>query len=147
MENSTLQILLSSALGVAVVTAIKEIVIWVLNRRAKLKDTQTNADEIHDQLQKNIDNKYDKLTKRMDKVSGVSNNTQEKIEAIAEGTKLLLQERILVLAAKYIDAGEVTHEQRKLIHAMWNVYHHGLNGNGDLDDIMALVNELPLKIN
>lgn len=149
MEDiSVIELLLSSALGVALVTALKEIIIWILNRKAHVSDKHDSNDEIHKELKQGIDEGYsklDKLNKRMDKFSGVSQETQEQIEAIAQGTKLLLQEKILSLAIKYIDAGEITHEQRKLIHAMWDVYHHGLNGNGDLDIEMGLIDELPLK--
>lgn len=147
-DLSVVELLLSSALGVALVTAIKEIIIWKLNRKAKVDDKKDSNDEIHQKLKQGIDegyNKLDKLNKRMDKFSGVSQETQEQIDAIAQGTKLLLQVQILSLAMKYIDVGEITHEQRKLIHAMWDVYHHGLNGNGDLDLEMGLIDELPLK--
>lgn len=151
MEDiNTLELLLSSALGVALVTALKEIIIWKLNRKAHVSDKKDSNDEIHKELQQGINegyNKLDKLNKRVDKFSNVSNIAQEKLEAIAQGTKLLLQEKILSLAMKYIDAGEITYEQRKLIHAMWDVYHHGLNGNGDLDIEMGLIDELPLKEN
>lgn len=141
-----LDLILSSALAVALVTAIKEIIIWILNRKAKINDDESNANEIHQKMQRDIDENYNEMKENVDKIVLVSSTTNEQLKAISHGTRLLLQDKILTLSIKYIEAEEITHEQRKLLHEMWDTYHHGLNGNGDLDPIMELVNDLPLKI-
>ena len=59
--------------------------------------------------------------------------------------KFILYDRIKYLAQTYIAAGEVDFDDRRILNAMHKVYHGGLDGNGDLDDLMNAVGELPLK--
>lgn len=64
--------------------------------------------------------------------------------AIAEAVRFLLMDKIEYLGCKAILAGEITYTMRKRLHSMHRVYHCGLNGNGDLDDLMDSVDDLPL---
>ena len=45
---------------------------------------------------------------------------------------------------QYIEAGEVDFDQRRILREMHTVYHFGLQGNGDLDQLMEAVAKLPL---
>lgn len=73
-------------------------------------------------------------------------NNQTEVElAICEALQLLLLDKIMYLGQKYIDADEVDFDDRRRLNKMHKVYHDGLHGNGDADNIMTAVNALPLK--
>lgn len=65
--------------------------------------------------------------------------------AVRQGMKLLLADKIQYLGLKYIEEGEITFSNRKMLNEMHSTYHNGLGGNGDFDGLMKEVNELPLK--
>ena len=65
--------------------------------------------------------------------------------ANSEASKYLLYDKIRHLAEKHIAEGEITFDDRSMLHKMHNVYHFELDGNGDLDTLMAEVDKLPLK--
>ena len=67
------------------------------------------------------------------------------MKALMAGMKWLLFDRIRYLGLKYIEAGEVDFDQRRILREMHTVYHFGLEGNGDLDNLMEAVGKLPLK--
>lgn len=69
-----------------------------------------------------------------------------KNDAIAEGVKLLLYDRIKHLGNSYIQHGYVTGEQLEDLMMMHEVYHNRnkLNGNGFLDKLMEQVKNLPI---
>lgn len=70
----------------------------------------------------------------------------EDIKALKEAMKFLLLDRIKYLGQTYIKAQEIDFDDRRILHAMHNIYHNSLDGNGDLDALMDQVNKLPLKI-
>lgn len=72
-------------------------------------------------------------------------NKDEKLDAITQALRLTMLDRIKYLGQCYIRAGEVDFDDRRLLNQMHEVYHNRLNGNGDLDVVMAAVNKLPLK--
>lgn len=96
--------------------------------------------------QERKNNKEDKLEAKEDIVDDLQNATdsqEKKIEALeilssnmAEALKYLLLDKILFLGSKYIRRNTITLEERKILKAMYNVYHNGLDGNGDADFIM-----------
>lgn len=55
----------------------------------------------------------------------------------------VIQER----AEKYICRGNITVDERRALHKWHDLYHNGLNGNGDADALMADVDNLSLKSN
>ncbi len=67
------------------------------------------------------------------------------LAALKEALMYILYDRIRFLGMTYIRAGEISFEDRRIIHKMHGVYHNRLGGNGDLDDLMECVDELPLK--
>jgi len=78
--------------------------------------------------------------KRKEKTEG-----DDRLDAVADGVKYLLYVEILRLGRKFIEDGSVDFDERKILNTMHSVYHNGLHGNGDLDNIMEAVNDLPLK--
>jgi len=67
------------------------------------------------------------------------------LEALKAGLKWVLYDRIRFLGQHYITAGQVDFDDRRILNEMHKSYHDGLGGNGDLDNLMAGVNRLPLK--
>lgn len=53
----------------------------------------------------------------------------------------IIQDRI----EEYLKRGEVTMEERRSIHKWHELYHYGLNGNGDADLLMEEFDKLPTK--
>lgn len=75
----------------------------------------------------------------------VEDRTEDKDAALKQGIKLLLADKIQYLGLRYIEEGEVTFSNKKMLNEMHSVYHNGLGGNGDFDDLMEEFNELPIK--
>lgn len=67
------------------------------------------------------------------------------IKALKAGMKWLLYDRIRFLGLHYLSEGAVDFDDRRVLRQMHQVYHVGLEGNGDLDQIMIAVDKLPLK--
>ena len=67
------------------------------------------------------------------------------IEALKDGLKWVLYDRIRYLGQKYTTEGMVDFDDRRILNAMHKSYHDGLGGNGDLNNIMTEVNHLPLR--
>lgn len=75
----------------------------------------------------------------------VEDRTEDKDAALKQGMKLLLADKIQYLGLRYIEEGEITFSNRKMLNDMHSTYHNGLGGNGDYDSLMKEVNELPIK--
>lgn len=71
--------------------------------------------------------------------------TDKKEDALKQGMKLLLADKIQYLAIRFIEDNEITFQNRKMLNEMHKCYHNGLGGNGDFDTLMEKVNDLPLK--
>lgn len=55
----------------------------------------------------------------------------------------IIQER----AEKYIREGAITIDERRSLHKWHDLYHNGLNGNGDASLLMSDIEALPTKSN
>ncbi len=75
----------------------------------------------------------------------VEDKAEDKDAAIKQGMKLLLADKLQYLGLRYIEEGEITFTNKKMLNEMHKVYHSGLGGNGDFDDLMEDLNELPIK--
>lgn len=114
MENLLL-ILISGATGGAIIKMIDHLLMWNLNRKATKEDDQIKFEkEIHNE-----------------------------INDIKETLKIILVYDIQEIATRFIKEGNVTLDERRRLHAMHKAYHDNLNGNGDLDDLMEAVDEIP----
>lgn len=67
-----------------------------------------------------------------------------KDEALRQGMALLLADKLQYLGLKFISEGGITLTNRKMLNEMHSVYHTGLHKNGDYDELMKEVNDLPL---
>lgn len=75
----------------------------------------------------------------------VEDKAEDKDAVIKQGMKLLLADKLQYLGLRYIEEGEITFANKKILNEMHKVYHSGLGGNGDFDDLMEDLNELPIK--
>lgn len=121
-NNILLTILASGGIIVAIIGGIREWLSFHRERKAK-KEDESIAD----------------ITNRL-KVIEQQNKNQ------SEALKFVLYDRIRFLGQNYINEQSINIDDRRILNAMHKSYHHGLNGNGDLDVLMKEVNELPLKI-
>jgi len=110
-------LVLSGASMAAVIKLVESVIIHFLNRKEKRSDDQV------------ID------LKKM----------QEYIHSLRKADRVILHDRIKYLGRAYIRAGKVSFEGRKDLADMHGIYHNELGGNGNLDQLMANVMELPLK--
>lgn len=130
--------ILSSTLAATIVTSIKELVLWKLNRKAKVED-DTNEDQ-HLELKEILSEHQESLEKVVDSVSEL----EKKLSLSLENDKIILRDKIKYLVLKYVDIGEITLGEKQAIHHMWNIYHYDLGGNGDLDDFMEMLEGIPV---
>lgn len=79
--------------------------------------------------------------RKYDKTDGKDKDNQ----ALKDGLKWVLYDRIRFLGQKYIADKSVDFDDRRILNEMHKSYHDGLGGNGDLDVLMREVNALPLK--
>ena len=82
-----------------------------------------------------------KRKRKYDLEDGESEDTK----ALKSGLKWVIYDRIRYLGQTYINAKEIDFDDRRILNEMHKCYHHGLGGNGDLDNLMKQVNALPLK--
>ncbi len=85
------------------------------------------------------------LSDRRKRKDSKEDSEDAKDAALRQGMKLLLADKIQYLGLKYIEEGEITFSNRKMLNEMHSVYHNGLDGNGDFDELMKEWNELPIK--
>ena len=124
--------MLSGGVFVAIIEAVKEGIAFRRKRKAEKEDrAEAKADAAEEQKQKETEGRLQKL--------------EDKLNAVAEGVKLMLLDRIIYLGQGYIDKGEITYDERHRFHQMHDCYHDGLNGNGDAKLIVEAVDELTPK--
>lgn len=65
--------------------------------------------------------------------------------AIIHAQKVILQDRIRYLCKTYIKDKSIDMSDRSDLLQMHDIYHNDLGGNGNLDDLIEKVKDLPLK--
>ena len=110
--------------------------------RWKFKAERKAAKE--DRAEEKVD-KIGDLTKAVNKLTEEQEEQGKQLDALRDGMKCVLLDRIIHLGQKYIEDGEVDFDDRKRLRDMHTSYHSGLKGNGDADAIMSAVDALPLK--
>lgn len=85
------------------------------------------------------------IRQRRDRKYSKTDGKDKDLEALKAGLKWVIYDRIRFLGHQYTNAGNVDFDDRRILNEMHKCYHDGLGGNGDLDNLMRAVNELPLK--
>ena len=141
----TILAFLCGAGGLAIINIIQERWKWKADRRAKKED---RAEERSDQLD-DISKKLDRYVKEQADFNQQAEKRfkemEQKDKNQTEALKYVLLDRILYIGQSYIKHGEVTFDDRRRLREMHDCYHKGLGGNGDADDVMRDVGNLPLK--
>lgn len=66
---------------------------------------------------------------------------EEKLNALVDGQKLMMLDRVKHLGKRYIEKGEISFEDKESVIEMHNAYKK-LGGNGHLDMVMAEIEKL-----
>ena len=127
MEN-VLAYLLTGGCAAAGVKLIETLTVWVLNRRAKKTDDEKAEEQ-------------EKLKKK----EAEYENMVETVEGLKIADQLIMRDRIKHLCRTYLRAGEVEFTDLSDLIEMHGCYHSVLGGNGNLNELMELVKELPIK--
>lgn len=139
MELETIIVcILSSTLAATIVTSIKELILWRLNRKAKVEDNSQESQ--HTELKKILEDHQTCLEKVVKSVEDL----EKKLSLSLENDKIILKDKIKYLVLKYVEIGEITLDEKQAINHMWSIYHYDLKGNGDLDDFMEMLEEIKI---
>lgn len=146
MDTSEILVLfLSSSVIGAIVSSVKDIVLAKLSRKAVVEDREDSQNDRLDKDSKRIDALEKKLDSFIEEFRTYVQEHGEISKGIIRSNKLILQGKIEYLATKFIKEGEITIDQRKMIHEMWHEYHYTWKGNGDLDFLLSEVDKLKVK--
>lgn len=142
MNSETVMIcLLSSTLAATVVTSLKELVLWILNRKAKV------ADDNKEDKEAELKELLEEYRKSLRSINKTISDLETKLSLSLENDKIILKDKIKYLILKYAEFGEITLDEKQAINHMWHIYHYDLKGNGDLDDFMSMLEEIKVVKN
>jgi len=128
MHMEWLGYLFTGAASAAVIKLVDNIIQWCLARKAKKADKADEEAESAERAEK-------------ERIKTIELD----LKAVMDGQRYILLDRIRHLGLSYLSRGEITFDERRLLHQMHSVYHESLHGNGDLNELMSEVDELPLK--
>ena len=120
---------LSGGAGAAVVKLVGDSFAFRRERKAKKEDTASL----------DFENRLDRIESQNDTQKALLDNQREAL-------RYLLYDRIRFLGQAYIKDGCIDFDDRRILNDMHRSYHTGLDGNGDLNNLMEEVNKLPLKM-
>ena len=130
---------IATIVGIILGSSALTVLLNNLHDRWKLKQERKNIKEDKQEEKENI----------VGDLQSATNSQEERLEELetlskymAEAIKYLLLDKILFLGSKYIRRNSITMEERKILKAMYDVYHNGLKGNGDADFIMKGVDAI-----
>ena len=139
MELETIIVcILSSTVAATIVTSIKELVLWRLNRKAKIEDNSQESQ--NSELKQILSDHQESLEKLVKSIEDL----EKKLSLSLENDKIILKDKIKYLILKYADVGEITLDEKQAINHMWHIYHFDLHGNGDLDDLMEMLESIKI---
>ena len=130
--KSLLLAVVSGGVAAAAIKVFGDGLLWRRNRKAQKEDKAEQRKE---------DAEKQAALHTEDRLQAI----EEKTDAQSEALMYILFDRIRYLARAYIADGAVDFDDRRILNGMHRSYHVGLGGNGDLDQLMAEVNKLPLK--
>ena len=126
--NELLLCLLSGGVAAALIKAAESLITWKLNRKATQEDKAEAKEEDHQKAEQEV---IEQLKKD--------------VNSLRIGERTILHDRIKFLGRSFIKAEEVDFDDRQDLVDMHSVYHNELGGNGNLDNLMKEVMELPIK--
>lgn len=70
----------------------------------------------------------------------------DETEVIKKALRYIMLYIIQERAEEYIRRGKITMEERRALHKWHDLYHDGLNGNGDADLLMGQIDEMDVDL-
>ena len=139
------QFFLGGGVLLSIVEGIKALIGWFIRRKAQKEDRAEEREELK------TEERISAMEARIETLEVSNKEILELAEALVEAQRYVLYDRIRYLGQKYLAAGEVDMEDRRILHLLHAVYHgdethRGCGGNGDLDLLMKSVDKLPLKM-
>lgn len=143
---------IGAILGSGVVTAI----VNTKTDRWKFKETRKNQKEDEkekrndktEEIAKAFSEFKEETTSKIEDVEKKITSLEQNISSLAkqndsqtEALKLMMLDRILYIGNKYIEAGEIRSNDKRIFRMMYKAY-KGVNGNGDADWVMERIDEL-----
>lgn len=138
MKEAIFSILGGGLVLVALIDAVRALVRWILDRKAHKED---RAEE---KAERKTEERLARLEGRVAEIEEQTGKFAQSLDLQRETNVYILYDRIRYLAKCYIKDGEISFEDRDSLNQMHSVYHRN-GGNGNLDNVMKLANELPLK--
>lgn len=126
--NEIVLCLLSGGVAAAVIKAVESMITWKLNRKATKEDKQEERQIARDKLQ-------------IETIEAL----QECVEQLRRSDRAILHDRIKYLGRAYIRNEKIDFDDRQDLIDMHSIYHNDLDGNGNLDSLMAEVMKLPVE--
>ena len=83
------------------------------------------------------------ISKKLNTADAKAEQAKKETEAIAEGVKALLRDRLLQGYKHYIGQGWADMDDRANLENVWRQY-HALGGNGDMNDLRCTFRHLPM---
>ena len=136
---------LGGGFGVALISAINERWKFKAQRKASQEDREAEKEDRTTEIGKGLDNFKASEGKINEGFRKRIKDLEDDITAQSKAMRFILLDRILTLGQSYIDAGEISYDERRRFHMMHDCYHNDLGGNGDADLIVKAVDALPPK--
>ena len=136
---------LGGGLGVALISAINERWKFKAQRKASKEDQEAAKADRTTQISEGLDQFKESEGEINEGFRKRIKDLEDEIAAQSKAMRFMLLDRILTLGQSYIDAGEITYDERRRFHMMHDCYHNDLGGNGDADLIVKAVDALQMK--
>ena len=132
----TWKIILGSGVAVAIITAIKEFILWTVNRRVNKQDKQEEKADAYCDLKKSVDAGFEEMNKKIVEFGDDLKTIHEKVTELnakqdnqCEALRAQLGNTIEYLAGKYIKRGKITPDELKQLESLFVPYEKN-GGNG-----------------
>lgn len=141
---------LSGAAAAALITGVKEIILWKLNRNAAVEDREEAREELEEDTATALEHHIDDANHKNEEILEMLKELKESLETHISSDiiieRALYKQTIRNLCIEYINAGEIDIDDKKILIELHDVYHNELNGNGYFTELMKTVNKLPVKV-
>lgn len=132
----TWKIILGSGVAVAIITAIKEGILWIANRKAHNQDKKEEKDDCFAALKQSVEDGFKLVNGKIELISEDVKTIHESISEInkkqddqCEALQAQLGNTIKYLAGKYIRRGKITPEELEELEWLFIPYEKN-GGNG-----------------
>ena len=133
-------------LGAGAIGSIIIKLLDLLGERLKRKDQKEDKE---DEQTKRLDGLEKEIKGLKDEVKDLKREQAENktaTEAVAEGQRVMLKDKLITNAKKYIDRQGISFDELQDWHSMHDAY-HALGGNGDLNILRDKLDALPITVN